>query len=86
MNFDDFSANWDAEKAFWADRDIETFSLEETGGYCSYRYMVKQNYTRDNGYWGDWVRSEDYRRDVEKLEARIKELEAEKKSLTLPSP
>jgi hypothetical protein len=74
MDFDKLSEKWEAERLFWsASGRPDTFDLEEAGyGYDSYQKMVKQH---SDTYSGDWVRAEDYQRDVEVLERRIRELE-----------
>ncbi len=74
MNFDDLSAKWEAEKLFWTGRNVETFDLVFVSqGYTGDSRMEKQY---GDTYQGEWVRSEDYMRDVARLEQRIKELEA----------
>ncbi len=72
MNFDSFSAKLDAENAFWsAAGRPDTYDFEDHGtGYMSYPKMEKQ-YSKT--YWGDWVKAEDYRNHVERLENLLKE-------------
>jgi hypothetical protein len=58
---------------FWnTDGRTDTYGLE-TFNYCynSYQEMVKQQ--PSPYYHGDWVRAEDYRRDVERLEQLLKD-------------
>lgn len=79
-------SDWDREMAFWTSSEVDTFDLEESGsGYYSYRTMEKQPRVGvDNRYcWGDWVRSEDYRRDVEALEKQLAESRAELAALKM---
>ncbi len=74
MNFDDLSTKWQAERIFWTGRNVETFDLVFVyQGYAGDNQMEKQY---GDTYQGEWVRSEDYMRDVARLEQRIKELEA----------
>ncbi len=74
-------SDWQAEKDFWAGREIDTFDLEDRGNYTTYQVLAKQPKpdSVNTFCWGEWVRSEDYRRDVERLEQRVKELEAKAK-------
>ncbi len=69
-------SDWQAEKDFWSTRSVDTFDLEYRGNYTTYQVLAKQSPDFVNTFHGDWVRSEDYRRDVERLEQRIKELES----------
>ncbi len=75
MSFDD----WQAEKDFWANRSIDTFDLVDVS-YCytSYQEMEAQPLFDgvNNFCVGSWIRSEDFRRHIECLERRIRELEA----------
>ena len=73
MDFDAFSAQLDAEKAFWsAANRPDTYDFEDTvRGYSSFAQMVKQ--PRSVTYQGDYVKAEDYRRDVERLEKLLKD-------------
>ncbi len=72
MDFSSFSAKLDAENAFWtAANRPDTYDLEDHGtGYMSYPKMEKQH---SKTYWGDYVKSEDYRRDLERLEKLLKD-------------
>lgn len=58
---------------FWsAEGRVDTYDLEEPGnGYTGWPKMVKQQPSAY--YHGDWVRAEDYRRDIERLENILKE-------------
>ena len=65
------------DNLFWLAPDRpDTYDIEETSSspYGSYRNMVKQE--TQPFFHGDWVRAEDYRRDVERLEKLLKEANA----------
>lgn len=61
------------ENEFWATHLVdETFDLEDCGSpYSRYQNLVKQKTAPF--FHGDWVRAEDYRRDIERLENTLKE-------------
>lgn len=61
-------SDWEQENLFWsAPGRPDTYDIEHAGyAYSDYREMVKQKNLPF--YHGDWVRAEDYRRDVERLE------------------
>jgi hypothetical protein len=63
---------WEAEQSFWAAPNRpKTWDLESVGRpWAEYQTMVEQE-----DPYGDWVRAEHYRRDVEALEKKIAELQ-----------
>lgn len=69
MSFD----HMEQEHLFWsAEGRADTYDLETfSSAYQSYQEMIKQQ--PSPYYHGDWVRSEDYRRDIERLESILKE-------------
>jgi hypothetical protein len=75
FDFDSFSAKLDAENAFWAAANRpDTYDIEFAGyAYSDYREMVKQK--NEPYYHGDWVKADDYRRDIERLEKLLKDIE-----------
>lgn len=77
----DMHDKWLADKAFWSTPGRpSTFDIEDCGsGYLSYRDMVKQPMVE--GYPGEYVLTEDYRRDVESLESKLKSAEDELRRL-----
>ncbi len=67
------SEEWEREKAFWAAPGrADTYDKEHCGGYSEASEMVKQK----SGVSSEWVRAEDYRRDVEAAEAEVARLKA----------
>jgi hypothetical protein len=73
MDFDAFSANLDAENTFWAAPNRpDTYDIESAGyAYSDYREMVKQK--TESYFHGEYVKADDYRRDVERLEKLLKD-------------
>lgn len=73
MNYDSLQEKWALENAFWNSRErAETYCMEDHGsGYMTYPKMEKQYHTE--WYRGDWVKSEDYMRDIERLEKLLKD-------------
>lgn len=69
------SDEWKLEKAFWeAQPRAAMYNLETVGrAYMTYETLIEVE-RLPNGrfdYFGDWVRAEDYRRDVEELEKQV---------------
>jgi hypothetical protein len=73
MNFTELSEKWDLENAFWNARErADTYDLVEPGqDYTGWPTMEKQCPTEF--YRGDWVKAEDYMRDVERLEKLLRD-------------
>lgn len=72
-------SEWDIERVFWDTCAVDTYDLEHQGGYDSYNAMVKQKPGHLTA--GEWVRAEDYRRDLAAAKARI--AEADRRARTL---
>jgi hypothetical protein len=54
MNFDEL---WEAERLFWAGRNVDTFDLEDPGiEYGGSRSSMEKQYS--DTYFGEWVRSD----------------------------
>jgi hypothetical protein len=67
---------WEKECAFWDDpARPETFELEYSGGYGGGYFMAQQ--MPGSHSHGEWIRADDYRAEVERLQARVSELEAD---------
>lgn len=73
MDFDKLSEKWEDEKTFWsAPGRPKTWDMEEPGqDYSGRTKMVEQE-----DLYGEWVRAEHYRRDVEALEKKVTELKS----------
>jgi hypothetical protein len=65
---------WDKECAFWDDPARPRTYDFEPGNYDG-GDMIKQ--TPGAITHGEWIRADDYRAEVERLQARVKELEAD---------
>lgn len=82
-------AAWEREKAFWATPGrVDTYELVHQGGYDSYNAMEKQKPGEASGMLtaGDWVRAEDYRAAVERLEAAMDRVKAAREEIAVMSP
>jgi hypothetical protein len=64
---------WEQEVAFWSTCNVDTYDIESGGScYSDYREMVKQKPEHDSpGFHGDWVRAEDYQKDIEELRDKV---------------
>lgn len=80
-------SDWDREKAFWeAQPRAAMYNLETVGrNYMTYEKLIEVERLPDGSfsYFGDWVRAEDYRRDVEALEKQLAESRAELAALKM---
>lgn len=68
-------SDFEAEKTFWEGAvRADQYNLETVGrAYLQYETLVKVERKTDGSFpcFGDWVRAEDYRKDVEALEQQV---------------